>query len=49
MRKLVRTKPSQLTTGRPIIAGSFSNWEAKEMIPIVDYCEAIDSNKPDPL
>ena len=49
VRKLVRTKPSQLQSGAPLIAGSFSNWEAREMIPILDYCEAIDANKPDPL
>ena len=49
MRKLVRTKPSQLQSGAPLIAGSFSNWEAREMIPILDYCESIDANKPDPL
>ena len=49
MRKLVRTKPSQLQSGAPLIAGSFSNWEAREMIPIIEYCEAIDANKPDPL
>ena len=49
VRKLVRTKPSQLEGGVPLIAGSFSNWEAREMIPIIDYCEAIDGNKPDPL
>lgn len=45
----MRTKPSQLQSGVPLIAGSFSNWEAREMIPIVDYCEAIDANKPNPL
>lgn len=50
VRKMVRIKSSQmLESGRPIIAGSFSNWEAREMIPIVEFCEAIDSNKPDPI
>ena len=32
-----------------MIAGSFTNWEVKEMISIVKFCETIDVNKPDPL
>jgi len=32
-----------------MIAGSFSNWEAREMIPLTQFCETMDSNKPDPL
>ena len=47
---MVRAKPSQLQqTKVPFIAGSFSNWEAREMIPILEFCEEIDVNKPDPI
>jgi hypothetical protein len=47
---MVRAKPSQLQqTKVPFIAGSFSNWETREMIPILEFCEEIDLNKPDPI
>lgn len=43
--------PYEYTRGNtvPLIAGSFTNWEVREMIPLVSFCEAIDSNKPDPI
>lgn len=39
--------PYEYTRGNtvPLIAGSFTNWEVKEMTPLVAFCEAIDSNK----
>lgn len=50
VRGMVRTKTSQLQQAKvPLIAGSFSNWEAREMIPILDFCEEIDMNRPDPI
>jgi hypothetical protein len=36
-------------TGIPRIAGSFSNWEVRPMIPLIEFCETMDVNKPDPI
>jgi hypothetical protein len=33
----------------PKIAGSFTNWEVREMTPLVTFCEMMDTNKPDPI
>jgi hypothetical protein len=33
----------------PMIAGSFTNWEEKEMVPLIPFCEQIDPNKPNPI
>ena len=35
--------------GVPKIAGSFTNWEVREMIPLIEFCQTIDTNKPDPI
>lgn len=47
---MVRAKPSQIKQNKaPFIAGSFSNFEAREMIPILDFCEEVDVNRPNPI
>lgn len=46
LRELMReVKPSK----GPRIAGSFTNWEMHEMMPLIEFCEAVDTNKQDPI